>query len=90
MENKTKLYVGNLSYTTSVDELKEAFAQFGAIVDATIVTFKDTGKSKGFGFIEFETEEDTQKAMEGMNGKDFGGRNLVVNLARPMKDREER
>ena len=87
-ENKKKLYVGNLSYQTTVDALKAAFAEFGEIVDAIIITDRATGRSKGFGFIEFADEKMAQAALEAMNGKDFEGRNLVVNVARPSKPRE--
>ena len=86
MENKKKLYVGNLPYTTTADELKGAFAEFGDIVDAVIISDKRTGRSKGFGFIEFAEEDAAVKAVEAMNGKDFGGRNIVVNIARPPKE----
>ena len=88
MENKKKLYVGNLPYTTTVDELKTTFGEFGAVVDAVIISDKHTGRSKGFGFIEFEDEASAQKAVEGMNGKDLGGRNIVVNIARPVREQQ--
>jgi len=88
LENKKKLYVGNLPYTTTVDELKTTFGEFGAVVDAVIISDKHTGRSKGFGFIEFEDEASAQKAVEGMNGKDLGGRNIVVNIARPVREQQ--
>jgi cold-inducible RNA-binding protein len=87
-ENKKKLYVGNLSYDTTVDSLKAAFASFGDIVDAVIITDKYSGRSKGFGFVEFADEKMAQAALEAMNGKDMDGRALVVNVARPSKPRE--
>ena len=87
-ENKKKLYVGNLSYNTTSDALKTAFGEFGEIVDAVIITDRNTGRSKGFGFVEFADEAMAQKAMEAMNGKDLDGRNLVVNFARPSAPRE--
>jgi RNA recognition motif-containing protein len=88
LQNKKKLYVGNLSYDTTLDALKAAFAAFGEIVDAIIITDRNTGRSKGFGFVEFADEESAQKALEGMNGKDLDGRNLVVNVARPSEPRQ--
>ena len=87
-ENKKKLYVGNLAYTTTVDALKAAFSEFGEIVDAIVLTDKYSGRSKGFGFIEFADEAMAQKALEAMNGKEIDGRKLVVNVARPTKPRE--
>jgi cold-inducible RNA-binding protein len=87
LENKKKLYVGNLSYDTAVDALKEAFAEFGEIVDAVIITDKMSGRSKGFGFIEFADEEAAKKAVEAMDGKEVDGRKLVVNFARPPRER---
>ncbi|MBU0570238.1 RNA-binding protein [Patescibacteria group bacterium] len=87
MDNKKKLYVGNLSYDTDVDALKAAFAEFGDIVDAIVITDRNTGRSKGFGFVEFADEAMAQAALEAMNGKDMGGRNLVVNVARPARER---
>lgn len=87
LDNKKKLYVGNLSYDTDVDALKAAFAEFGDIVDAIVITDRNTGRSKGFGFVEFADEAMAQAALEAMNGKDMGGRNLVVNVARPARER---
>ena len=89
MENKKKLYVGNLPYTTTADELKTAFSEFGEIVDAVIISDKRTGSSKGFGFIEFADEAAATKAVEAMNGKDFAGRNIVVNIARPPREEQQ-
>jgi len=88
-ENKKKLYVGNLSYDTTIDTLKATFSEFGEIIDAIIITDRNTGRSKGFGFVEFADEESAQKALDAMNGKDIEGRNLVVNVARPSKPRED-
>lgn len=88
-ENKKKLYVGNLSYEITSDQLKELFSEFGDVVDAVVITDKYKGdRSKGFGFVEFAKEEDAQKALEAMNGKEVEGRALVVNVARPQKPRE--
>lgn len=83
-----KLYVGNLPYSVTTDQLKAHFETMGAVVDAIVITDSRTGRSKGFGFVEFEKEEDAEKAMKEFNGKDFEGRALVVNEARPQEPRE--
>lgn len=83
-----KLYVGSLPYSVTEDELRELFAPFGTIESIRIISDKYTGQSKGFGFVEMATEEDAQKAIEGANGKEMGGRALVVNEARPEQPRE--
>jgi cold-inducible RNA-binding protein len=85
-----KLYVGGLPYSTTDDQLKEAFAQAGAVSSAIIIMDKMTGRSKGFGFVEFGNDDDAQKAIDMWNGKDFGGRSLTVNEARPMEARPRR
>ena len=85
-----KLYVGGLPYSTTQDELRDAFAQAGAVESATIITDKMTGRSKGFGFVEMSNDDEAQKAIDLWNGKDFGGRNLTVNEARPMEARPPR
>lgn len=82
-----KLYVGGLPYATTDDQLKDAFAQAGTVESATILMDKMTGRSKGFGFVEMSTEEEAQKAIDMWHGKDFGGRLLTVNEARPREDR---
>jgi len=81
-----KLFVGNIPYSTSSDQLREAFSSCGKILDCVVITDSHTGRSKGFGFVEFEKEEDAKKAIETFNGKDLGGRNIVVNEARPRND----
>ena len=86
----TKLYVGGLPYTTTQDELQTAFAQAGAVTSATIIVDKMTGRSRGFGFVEMGSDEDAQKAIELWNGKDFGGRKLTVNEAKPLEARPPR
>ncbi|MFW5744606.1 MAG: RNA recognition motif domain-containing protein [Spirochaetota bacterium] len=83
----TKLYVGNLSYQTQEDELREHFAQFGTVVSANVVTDRDTGRSRGFGFVEMSTEEEARAAESGMNGKEVDGRTLKVNESRPRENR---
>ncbi len=85
-----KLYVGGLPYSTTDNELKEAFSQAGVVSSATIIMDRMTGRSKGFGFVEFENDADADKAIDMWNGKDFGGRNLTVNEARPMEERPRR
>ena len=81
-----KLYVGGLPYSTTEDELRDAFAGAGNVSSATIIMDRMSGRSKGFGFVEMSTDEDAQKAIDMMNGKDFGGRTLTVNEARPMEE----
>jgi RNA recognition motif-containing protein len=83
----TKLYVGNLSYSVSSSDLEELFGSFGAIRSAQVVMDRDTGRSKGFGFVEFNTDEEAEAAISALNGRDFKGRNLTVNEARPREDR---
>jgi cold-inducible RNA-binding protein len=82
-----KLYVGNLAFGTTEDELNGIFSQFGAVESVTIITDRDTGRSKGFGFVVME-DADADKAIEQLNGSQLGGRNLTVNEARPMVKRE--
>ena len=77
------IYVGNLSFGVTEDELKEAFGAFGTVETARIITDKFSGKSKGFGFVEMPSKDEAQAAMEGLNGTDFGGREINVNEARP-------
>ena len=83
----TKLYVGNLSYQTDETVLREQFAQFGTVVSANIVTDRDTGRSRGFGFVEMTTEEEARAAESGMNGRELDGRSLKVNESRPRENR---
>jgi len=85
-----KLYVGGLPYETTEDALKEAFAKAGAVESAIIITDKMSGRSKGFGFVEMSSDKDAQKAIDMWNGKEFEGRSLTVNEARPMKERPQR
>src|SRR2546421_6138934 len=83
----TKLYVGNLSFQTTSDELKDHFAQAGSVESASVVEDRMTGRSRGFGFVEMATAEEAAAAIEQLNGKEFAGRNLTVNEARPRTDR---
>ncbi len=85
-----RLYVGGLSYGTTQDGLRDAFAQAGAVQDASIVMDKMTGRSRGFGFVEMVNDEDADKAIEMWNGKELDGRRLTVNEARPMAERPMR
>ena len=82
-----KIYVGNLSFRTTEDELVELFQQIGPVESVSIITDRDTGRSKGFGFVSMN-DEDADKAIEAYSGKDLGGRALTVNEARPMEKRE--
>lgn len=79
-----------MPYTTTQDELQSAFAQAGTVSSATIIVDKMTGRSRGFGFIEMASDEEAQKAIEMWNGKDFGGRKLTVNEAKPLEQRAPR
>ena len=85
-----KLYVGNLPYTVRDNDLEQAFSAFGAVTSAKVMMERDTGRSKGFGFVEMGSDEEAQAAVNGMNGQAFGGRNIVVNEARPMEARPPR
>ena len=85
-----KLYVGNLPYSVRDQDLEQAFGQFGAVTSAKVMMERDTGRSKGFGFVEMGSDEEAQAAINGMNGQPLGGRNLVVNEARPMEPRPPR
>ena len=85
-----KLYVGNLPYSVRDCDLEQAFGAFGAVTSAKVMMERDTGRSKGFGFVEMGSDAEAQAAIEGMNGQALGGRNLVVNEARPMEARPPR
>jgi RNA recognition motif-containing protein len=82
-----KLYVGNLSFQTSSEDLQQLFSQAGTVESASVVEDRDTGRSRGFGFVEMASKEEGEKAIEQFNGTDLGGRNLTVNEARPREDR---
>ena len=85
-----KLYVGNLPYTVRDEDLQKAFGEFGQVSSAKVMMERDTGRSKGFGFVEMGSDSDAQAAVQGMNGQSLGGRSLVVNEARPMESRPPR
>ncbi|HEX8180300.1 MAG TPA: RNA-binding protein [Pyrinomonadaceae bacterium] len=85
-----KLYVGNLSFQTSSQDLQELFAKAGTVETANVVEDRDTGRSRGFGFVEMSNREEGEAAIQQFNGKEFNGRNLTVNEARPREDRGNR
>jgi RNA recognition motif. (a.k.a. RRM, RBD, or RNP domain) len=85
-----KLYVGNLPYSFRDSDMEQAFAQFGTVTSAKVMMERDTGRSKGFGFVEMGSPAEAQAAIQGMNGQQIGGRGLVVNEARPMEPRGPR
>ncbi len=85
-----KLYVGNLPYTVRDEDLQQAFSAYGSVNSAKVMMERDTGRSKGFGFVEMGSDAEAQSAIEGMNGQSLGGRSLVVNEARPMEARPPR
>jgi len=87
MSQNKKLYVGSLPYSLTEEQLKDVFVPYGSVVSVRIVTDKFTGKSKGFGFVEMETQESAQKAIDAVHGSDVGGRTLVVNIAHPEQKR---
>ena len=82
-----KLYVGNLAFQTSSEDLQQLFAQAGTVQSASVIEDRDTGRSRGFGFVEMASKEDGETAISQFNGKEFNGRNLTVNEARPREDR---
>ena len=82
-----KLYVGGLAYSVTDEELEKLFAEHGAVTSAKVIKDRDSGQSKGFGFVEMGEDKDGQSAIAALNGKDFNGRSIVVNEARPQEDR---
>lgn len=85
-----KLYVGNLPYAVRDNDLEQAFSAFGSVTSAKVMMERDTGRSKGFGFVEMGSDAEAQAAINGMNGQPLGGRSIVVNEARPMEPRPPR
>ncbi|GGH65065.1 hypothetical protein GCM10010975_32480 [Comamonas phosphati] len=85
-----KLYVGNLPYSFRDQDLQDQFSEFGAVSSAKVMMERDTGRSKGFGFVEMGSDAEAQAAIQGLNGRNCGGRDLVVNEARPMEPRPPR
>jgi len=85
-----RLYVGNLPYSVTEQDLNEKFGAFGTVESASLITDRDTGRSKGFGFVDMAAESEAQAAIEQLNGTDYDGRPVTVNEAKPMKKRENR
>jgi cold-inducible RNA-binding protein len=85
-----KLFVGGLPFSTTAEELEEAFAAHGTVESAVVITDRESGRSKGFGFVEFATKEEGDAAIEAFNGKEFGGRTISVNEARPKTESKPR
>ena len=86
----SKLYAGNLSYSTTEETLRDAFVGFGNVVSCKLITDRDTGRSKGFAFIEMGSDAEANEALEGLNGTEIDGRELRINIARPQEKRESR
>jgi RNA recognition motif-containing protein len=84
------IYVGNLPYSATEDEVRELFAAFGQVTTVTLITDKFSGQPRGFGFVEMQDDAEAEQAIQGLNGKEFGKRNLVVNPARPREERRPR
>jgi RNA recognition motif-containing protein len=82
-----KIYVGNLSYSTTEDDIRKAFSQFGTVDSADVIMDRGTGRSKGFGFVEMSNDTEGQAAIDALNGKDLDGRSLNVNVAKPREER---
>ncbi|TAG74913.1 MAG: RNA-binding protein [Burkholderiales bacterium] len=85
-----KLFVGNLSYSVQDSDLQQQFSDFGHVQSAKVIMERDTGRSKGFGFVEMSSSQEADAAVRGLNGKSVGGRDLNVNIARPMEARPPR
>ncbi len=81
-----KLYVGNLPYSATEDEIRNLFSQYGELESVNLIMDRDTGRAKGFGFVEFKNQADAEKAAAALDGKDLGGRSLKVNMAKPRED----
>ena len=82
-----KLYVGNLNFNTTQSELEQVFSEFGTVTSVNLITDRDTGRPRGFGFVEMSTAEEAQAAIDVLDGKDLGGRNVTVNIAKPREPR---
>jgi RNA recognition motif-containing protein len=85
-----KLYVGNLSFNTTDSSLNDLFKGFGTVAEATVVIDRDSGRSKGFGFVEMPAQAEAEEAIQQLDGKEFEGRNIKVNVAKPKEDRPRR
>ena len=84
----SNLYVGNLPFDVTEDDLQDLFTAQGPVVSAKVITDRETGRARGFGFVEMEQSEDAQKAIDALNGQDFKGRNMTVNIAKPRENRD--
>jgi len=84
-----KLYIGNLPYSTTDESLKDFFSKVGTVASANVIMDKFSGRSRGFGFVEMSSDEEAEKAVSELNGKELDGRELVVNEARPMRERDD-
>jgi RNA recognition motif-containing protein len=82
-----KLYVGGLAYSVTEQELETLFAEYGTVASTAVIKDRDSGQSKGFGFVEMSSDEEAQAAIKGLNGKEVSGRSIMVNEARPQEDR---
>ena len=85
--SQNKLYVGNLSFNSSEDDVSDAFSAHGTVTSVNLITDRETGRPRGFGFVEMSSDDEAQRAIEAMDGRDLDGRNLKVNLAKPREDR---
>lgn len=85
---QNKLFVGSLPFSTTSEQLEELFKPFGTVQSAQVITDRDSGRSKGFGFVEMSSEEEAQAGIEGLNGQEVEGRKLTVNVARPKQSRD--
>ena len=90
LKMSNKLYVGNLTYSVRDDDLQQQFSAFGQVQSAKVMMERDTGRSKGFGFVEMSNSQEAEAAIQGLHGKNMGGRDLTVNIARPMEARPPR
>ena len=81
------IYVGNISYTMTEEDLRQFFSEYGTVTNANIITDRNTGRSKGFGFVEMENQGEAEKAIEALNGNEINGRSVTVNQARPREER---
>jgi len=84
------LYVGNLPYTTTVEQLKDLFSEYESVEDVKVITDRDSGRSRGFGFVDFGSDKEAEKAIKTLNGHSLGDREIVVNEARPRRDQDSR
>ncbi len=85
--SQNKLYVGNLSFNSTEDDITDAFSAYGTVTSVTLITDRETGRPRGFGFVEMSSDAEAQAAMQAMDGQELGGRNLKVNVAKPRESR---